>query len=111
MAGIRAGSLRHRVTLQAPVITQDAFGAPVKTWQNVANLWAMVESLSGAELIAARQVFAEALYKVTIRYYPGITDQHRIVYDGMNMDITNVSDVETRHITMELNCIVRVDQP
>lgn len=109
--GIRAGSLRHRVTLQTPVITQDAFGGQVKSWQNVTDLWAMVESLSGSELIAARQIFAEALYKVTIRYYPSITDKHRIVYNGMNMDITNVSDVETRHIMIELNCIVRVDQP
>ena len=111
MSIIRSGALRHRVTLQAPVITQDEFGGPITTWTTVATLWALVESLGGNELVVARQVFAQGDYKVMIKYYAGITNKHRFQFGGMNLDIINPSDFEMRHIMIECICVNRVDQP
>lgn len=48
---MQAGKLRHRVTLQGLVETQDpSTGAISKSWLDVATVWADVRFLSGLYL-------------------------------------------------------------
>lgn len=52
---MQAGKLRHRVTIQEPVIVQNPeTGAVNKTWRDVATVWAEVSPLSAREFIAAQ---------------------------------------------------------
>ena len=46
---MRAGMLRHRVTIQRQEIVFGKFGAPLhdKVWENVATVWASLEAMSG----------------------------------------------------------------
>lgn len=52
---MQAGKLRHRVTIQEPVMVQNPeTGAVNKTWQDIATVWAEVSPLSAREFIAAQ---------------------------------------------------------
>lgn len=81
---MRAGSLRHRVTLQRQELVFGEFGAPLhnKVWKDVATVWASVEAVNGREFFASQQVQSEVTHKVTIRFLPGVTADMRIVHGG-----------------------------
>ena len=46
---MRAGQLRHRISIQTPTETQDDAGAIVTTWTEIVETWAAVEPSSGSE--------------------------------------------------------------
>lgn len=98
------GKLRHRVTLQELVKTDDGYGGIVETWQDVATVWAAIEPLRGNERYTAQQVQSELSHKVTIRYRAGIKPQMRILYGNRVFDIEAVIDVDERHRWLELLC-------
>ena len=80
---MRAGKLRHRVSLQRPEQAQDAgTGAVTTTWREVARVWASIESLSVREFIAAQSGVSEVTARITIRHQPGIHAGMRIVHGG-----------------------------
>lgn len=92
---MRAGSLRHRITIQTPTTTQDAAGQPIRTWATLAGpvvLPAKVESVAGGETIRGRQVSAVAQVMFTIRYRSDITTQMRVIWDGRVLGIVRASD-------------------
>jgi SPP1 family predicted phage head-tail adaptor len=70
----------------------------------VAQVWGEINPLAGRELELAQAINAEVTHQVTLRYRPGVTVAHRLVYQGRIFNITNVLDVETRHRTLELAC-------
>ncbi len=98
------GKLRHRVTIQQLVNTDDGAGGSIETWQNVATVWAAIEPLRGNERYAAQQVQSTLTHKVTIRYREGIKPQMRLTYKGRIFDIESVIDIEERHHWLELFC-------
>lgn len=81
---MRAGTLRHRVTLQRCELVVGDYGAPLrrKPWKDVATVWASVEAVSGRDFFAARQEQSEVTHKVTIRYRDDVTGQMRILHGG-----------------------------
>lgn len=101
---MRAGQLRHRVTIQAQTTTQDEYGQPVQTWSDVATVWASVEDLSGREFFAAQQIAAEVTTRVTIRYRAGIEPDMRVIAGGRTLDIRSVQDPDGRRRQLVLMC-------
>lgn len=88
---MQAGKLRHRVTIQEPVNIQDPVtGGLTSSWQDVASVWAQVYPLSAREFIAAQAGQAEITTRITIRYRPGITAKHRIIFRGQTYNIEGV---------------------
>ncbi len=84
---MRAGRLRHRIVLQAFVVTVDAWGTPIQAWTDMASLWASVEALHGREFFAAAQVQSEVTHKVRIRHRDGITPAMRILHGERTLQI------------------------
>ena len=81
---MRAGMLRHRVTIQPYELVVDDYGAPLhrESWKDVATVWASVEAMSGRDFFAARQEQSEVTHKVTIRYRGDVTAQMRVLHGG-----------------------------
>jgi len=98
------GKLRHRITLQEIIKTDDGYGGIVETWKDIATVWAAIEPLKGTERYQAQQVQSELTHKVTIRYRAGIKPQMRILYGNRVFDIEAVIDVDERHRWLELLC-------
>lgn len=88
---MRAGTLRHKVTIQKPVSTQNPnTGAQTITWQEVAQVWASVEPLSVREFIAAKAGQSEVGARIVMRYRSGIDATMRILYRGQIYNIEGV---------------------
>jgi SPP1 family predicted phage head-tail adaptor len=77
---MKAGQLRHRVTLQSPTESQTGYGEPTLTWSTVSDIFASVEPLSGRERWNAQQFQSEATHQVRMRYRSGVTSKMRIVW-------------------------------
>ncbi len=102
--------LRHRVELLASAIYEDDIGNQFTEWVTVARPWAAVEPLSGREYWAAAAVQAERTIKVILRYRPGVTPAHRLVFKGRVFDIESVVNIEESNRWLELKCKERVDE-
>lgn len=99
---MRAGELRHRVTVEQYTETQNAVGEPVKTWSTYAVLDAAINPLVGTERIQSAQVNANAFVQMTLRYYPGITPKMRVVAGGRTYQIASVVNVDERNRELDL---------
>ena len=76
---MRAGTLRHRVTIQsATASTGSAYGERADSWSDVATVHASVVTLSGAEAERASQVHPTASVQVDMRYRSDVTTAHRL---------------------------------
>lgn len=84
---MRAGMLRHRVTLQRFQQGQDAYGGPVETWEDVATVWASLEAMSGREFFASQQAQSEVTQRIRIRYRPDVTADMRVIHNGKVFNI------------------------
>jgi len=101
---MRAGRLRHRVTIQQKVPTRDTFGGELVTWSPVATVWASVEPLQGREYLAARQLQAELTTRIRIRCRTGILPQMRVVWGSHTYDIQAVIEPESGRRELQLMC-------
>ena len=98
---MRAGTLRHTVTLEEAVETRDAVGGVVTTWQEVATVHAAKKGRSGREYYAAAQTQAEDLVEWQLRYRAGVVPKMRLVHGATVYDITAVLPDE-RHTRLTL---------
>jgi len=107
---IRAGNLRHKVTVQQLVAgspQQKASGEPDETWTTVATVWASIEPLRGREVLTAQQFGSEVKVRIRMRYctlVADITAAMRVVYDGKYYGIVAVIDPMLKHREIELMC-------
>jgi SPP1 family predicted phage head-tail adaptor len=110
---MRAGRLRHRVTIQQLTIgspQQKPTGEPDAQWADVATVWADVRPLQGRALFLAQQVESRVDTEIEIRYRAGINAAMRVTHDGDVYDILAVIDPDKRHIRLVLNCATGVNQ-
>lgn len=111
---MRAGQLRHSVTLQRPGGTQDALGQRVTTWTDVATVNAKVEPLTGRDAFLARQMQASTTHRVTMRWMAVLRDMDaswRVLWaqpDGRDPRLLILSeppkDIDERDRVLELMC-------
>ena len=86
---MKAGLLRHRVTLQTQVATVDDIGQPSTSWLDTASLWADVRYLTG--LGALKAGADTSVGKCTIRLrHRAIEAGQRIVYGDEVFDIKQI---------------------
>ncbi|MBV8938965.1 MAG: phage head closure protein [Alphaproteobacteria bacterium] len=104
-----AGSdMRHRITLQQPLLTPDGAGGYARTWQDVADMWAAIAPLAPnrpglhRETLVDMHVQSHALYRFTLRYYPGITAAMRVLYGARLFNIRAVIDPDETKTTLQL---------
>lgn len=67
---MRAGELRHRVSIETSVETSDGHDGFSQAWETVkARIPARVLALSGRDLISARQIDPRASHEVRLRFW------------------------------------------
>lgn len=105
---MRAGDLRHRVTIQKRGTSMDALGQETPAdWVDVTTVWADVNPLSGRELLVAQAAHTQINGTVTIRFQRQFADPvamaaRRLVYNGRYLNITASRDVDEMHQFIEL---------
>ena len=98
------GRLRHRVTLQQPVDTDDGSGGTARTWADVVTLWARIEPLDAGERVGAERIEAAADTRVTIRWRAGVTHAMRFSFGTRVFEIRGLTDREERHRFLDCLC-------
>jgi len=101
---LRAGQLRNRLIVQVVTQSQDAQGGLVETWTDVGYAWGSLETLSGRELMYAAQCNSLATMRITIRYFSGLTERHRLVFGTRTFGIESINNVDEAAHTMCLQC-------
>lgn len=110
---MRAGNLRHRITVESYTEAQDpSTGAITPTWSAFASdVPADIVPLSGREILAAAAVDSGTRVRFVIRYgnSVGLTPAMRIVHDGATYNITEiVPDPSLRgHVTIMAEAGIR----
>lgn len=78
---LAAGRLRHRISIQRPVNTQDSNGDMVLDWEDVAtDIAAAIEPLSVREFIASQSMQSQITARIVIRYRDGLNATMRILH-------------------------------
>jgi SPP1 family predicted phage head-tail adaptor len=102
------GAINQRVTIQRPVETQDGTGQVVQTWQDVATVFAAVETTGSMERDRLRQLVGMATHAVTIWYLASVDaagSKWRVKHGSRYYAIEGVVDAESsRRRQLVLSC-------
>jgi len=101
---VRSGIYRHKITIQQPTESVDAFGQAIKSWSTYAQPFAAVEPLRGREYFASQQFNAEITTRIRLRYLSGVTPKMRVSFDGRIYNIQSIIDVSERNRETHLMC-------
>lgn len=103
---MRSGRLRHRVTIQRPVVTQNEYGEGTIQWEDEDDIWCSVEAIAGRELLNNDRVQSEITHRVNIRFRSTLTSDRRLVHNGQVLEIERIGDPTGRMAMQELLCKV-----
>jgi head-tail adaptor len=112
---IQAGDLRTRIRILRPTVTGS--GSTKKTeWVDICNpssatypyIYSCWEGAYGSRAYIANSVQAQRPAQVTVRYRPEITEQYRIINDGVTYEIISPHDPDQhrRWTTMNVKAAV-----
>lgn len=88
---MRAGTLRHRGTIQRREQVQNPETGSIATqWVDVETTWMSIEPLSAREFIAAQAEQSEISARIVMRYRDDIDATMRIVHRGKIFNIKGV---------------------
>jgi SPP1 family predicted phage head-tail adaptor len=98
------GSLRQRVTLEAPVDAQDEVGGFSRIYAPITQLWADIESLGVNERFNEQRLEQSRTCAVTIRWRGDVASQMRFDYRGRKLLIKGVEDKDERRRFLRCLC-------
>ena len=106
---MRAGDLRHQVTLQRRDIIRDSMGGQATNWTDVCTTRAGISQLSGRELEVARSIHSEVTHSITLRYRPEFANPTkaaalRLLFRDRVFNIVSVNNIDERCRYLELVC-------
>ncbi|MCW9051234.1 MAG: phage head closure protein [Motiliproteus sp.] len=99
-----AGKYNRRVTLQSRTRSNDANGAVVDAWANVATVWAKPMTITGRERWANDYTAHEYSVSIAVRYRADLAEDMRALYNGRTLDISRIIDVDERRRELILLC-------
>ena len=99
---MRAGLLRHRITIQSVAEAQNSLGEAIETWSTFATVAASVDPISSRDRIAASQLEEPISYRARMRYLAGVTGKMRVVFDGVTYNIVGAPMKNAKRTEIEL---------
>lgn len=98
---MRAGRLRHKVTIQRPVQARGDWGA-TKTWETFKQVFGSIEPLRARETEQADRFSSEVTGTIAIRWLGGVDASMRVNWEGRIFRIVGVVDPDYRHRELQL---------
>lgn len=89
---MRAGLLRHRISIMRPTKTIDAYGQAIETWASVATVWARVKYVVVPEDDQAEGMHTVEKVEIEVRQPLTVYTGDRIEHDGVTYNITSITD-------------------
>ena len=101
---MRAGALRHRITLQANTNAYDDYGDISNTWTTGDEIWGSVNPVSGKEVDLGSELVGVVTHFIKVRYKASVSVANRIVFDSRVFQIESVRNWQERNVFLELLC-------
>jgi len=101
----KPADMRHRVTFQEKIRSQDSEGLETYTWTDVTNavsIPASVIPLSGKEFLSSQQMTVNIAARVTIYKNTAIDESMKMVFSGQNYNIISILPDPTNEIYYNL---------
>jgi len=105
---MRAGRLRHSVTIQSPYGASDALGERSTKWKDEAVLFAGIEPLKAVEVIAASQAQMAVTHRIILRYDSALklmTHGWRVLFEERLFVIDGIINRDEKDRHLELLCV------
>ena len=99
-----AGSLRRRLTIEAPMETADESGGYARSWTSLAQVWASVEAISMRREFVALREANYATHKIQTRWRPDINGAMRFRDGARIFMIITAQDADTRRKYLVCHC-------
>ena len=101
---MRAGRLKHRITLRTPIETQNRIGEVVKSYADGETIWAGIVPKGALEKVTTDQRIAESDLDINIRYNSEITTEHRLIFGTRIFEITGIVNRDMANRELILFC-------
>jgi SPP1 family predicted phage head-tail adaptor len=101
---MRAGELKHPVTIQNATVTPDEYGAGAKTWGAFKETRAAIWPAKTDEVVIDGKLTAVSRHTIRIRYVAGVTAGMRVLFGTRTFEIlgTRILNEQKRYI--DLTC-------
>ena len=84
---MRAGKLNKRISIQTPTKTFEK-GQQTETWNTLSTVWSQVKNISSNTSNPDALLQMDTITEFTVRYYPNITNDARILYKNNPYKVT-----------------------
>lgn len=106
---MKAGTLRHTVSIQQRSATIDALGDVSDSWVTLITARAEVRPLSARELFAAQATQSQVSHQVTVRYRPELAAPkaaatYRVLFGSRVFDVHGVMNIDERNREIRMMC-------
>jgi SPP1 family predicted phage head-tail adaptor len=107
---MRAGELRHRVTIQKQDDAGSAWNG-TRTWNTYATVWAKISPAQGNESMdrQTEKRQAEVTHIITMRYIRGLKPSMRISFEGRYFYPEVIRNIDERNAWVEIEAREDVD--
>ena len=101
---MRAGRLRHLLTVQSASHAQDDMNEDIETWSDAGTTYGDIQPGDGRKYVKGEQNVHEISHEITIRYYSGLTQAHRLKFGSRVFNIVRVLNIGERNIKTMVLC-------
>ena len=102
---MRAGQLRHTVSIQEQTDTSDGMGGFTTSWADILGMDAVkaaIWPLSAKESLDSLKLELQVTHKIRIRYRSGITAKNRILFGTRTFNIISLINNDERNISLDI---------
>jgi len=97
MNDVRIGDLRQRLVLEQSSRVADGGGGASESWDELAQVWALLRPLSGQERVESDAISGRVTHEVWLRHRDGVEHEMRFRLSNRLFDIRAVLDIDERH--------------
>lgn len=97
------GRLDRAITIEQKVESTNVIGEKVASWTTYHTAFASVQRVGGSEREEGDRTTATRKVKFKIRYFAGIDETMRVVYDGNQYDITEIQELDREGLWIYAN--------
>lgn len=100
---MRAGDMRHRVTIQVQSKAPDGMGGFEVTWTDLDTVWAAIWPIRGAERIEAMKLEGKVTHQIRIWYRDDVTPlANRLKLGNRYFNIRSAVDAYEKRINLDI---------
>ena len=104
---LRAGKLRHKVSLQSATVAKDSYGGESLSYSTYSTVWASIVQANeqgASENDDGNRTHSASVFDITIRYNSSITTGHYVLFGSRRFDINQINNMDANNVYQVLRC-------